>query len=472
MRAVDRWGLRRWTVVGVVVTLAVASVAAHASRGNVPTRAVGADEIARIARVNVSTAGVQASGASSGAVLSASGRYVAFVSGATDLVPRDLNHERDVFVRDLRMSTTTRSNMSSTGLESNGPSEKPAISADGRIVAFPSSATNLVTGDHNGFQDVFVRDRAAGTTTRVSEAVDGEANGPSLAALVSADGRVVAYSSDASNLVAGDRNANLDVFLTDPAGHGTRRVSTGAIGEPADRSEASSIDARGHVVAFRSYAPNLVLGDWNGIADVFVHDTDVAATERVNVSTDRVEADAATFRGMISGDGRFVGFRSRADDLVSGDTNDALDVFVHDRLTGATTRVSVASDGTQADSSGFDHGTRASFFMSRPFLSANGRYAAFTSRASNLVEGDRNGKADVFVHDLWSGRTIRVSLTVDGAEANGDSFVAGISGNGRVVAFTSLADDLVPGDTNGRRDVFVAWLRRPGGANPAAGALH
>src|SRR5262245_20488526 len=195
MRAVDRWGVRRWTVVGVVVTLAVAAVAAHASRGNVPTAAVGAHEIARTARVSVSTAGVQASRASSGAVLSASGRYVAFVSRATDLVPRDLNRERDVFVRDLRLSTTIRANVSSTGLESNGPSEKPAISADGRIVAFPSSATNLVAGDQNGLQDVFVRDRAAGTTRLVSEAVKGEANGQSLAALVSADGRVVAYSS-------------------------------------------------------------------------------------------------------------------------------------------------------------------------------------------------------------------------------------------------------------------------------------
>src|SRR5262249_25618012 len=154
------------------------------------------------------------------------------------------------------------------------------------------------------------------------------------------------------------------------------------------RSEASSIDAHGRVVAFRSYAPNLVVGDWNDLADVFVHDRRAAETERVNLSSSAVEADAATFRGMVSGDGRYVGFRSRADDLVPDDTNDALDVFVRDRVTGATTRVSVAGDGTQADSSGFDRSSRASFFMSRPYLSANGRYAAFTSRASNLVGGD------------------------------------------------------------------------------------
>jgi hypothetical protein len=213
-------------------------------------------------------------------------------------------------------------------------------------------------------------------------------------------------------------------------------------------------------VAFRSYAPNLVLDDWNGLADVFVHDRGTAWTERVNVSTVGKEADAATFRGMLSGDGRYVGFRSRADNLVPGDTNEALDVFVRDRATGITSRVSVASGGAQADASGFDHGWRASLFMSRPFLSANGRYAAFTSRAPNLVADDRNEKADVFVHDRWTGRTIRVSLTSDGTEADGDSFVAGISADGRIVAFTSLADNLVRGDTNGRRDVFVAWLRR------------
>src|SRR5262249_22126001 len=158
---------------------------------------------------------------------------------------------------------------------------------------------------------------------------------------------------------------------------------------------------------FRSYAPNLVTDDSNGVADVFVYDRGTAETERVNVSSLGAEADAATFRGMVSGDGRFVGFRSRANNLVPGDTNDALDVFVHDRVTGLTTRVSVASDGTQADARGFDGPDRGSAFMSRPFLSANGRYAAFTSRAPNLVEDDHNEKADVFVHDLWTGRTIR-----------------------------------------------------------------
>jgi Tol biopolymer transport system component len=445
------------TVAAIVMLLAF--VAAQTSRGNVRARAVDADAIALTARVNVSTTGTQSNGSTSGAVLSASGRYVAFVSAATILVAGDRNGLRDVFVRDLRTSWTSRVSVSSGEAESDGASTKPSISADGTVVAFPSAAANLVDRDWNGLQDVFVRDRAAGTTERVSVGPSGEANGVSLASLVSADGSVVVYSSEASNLVPGDRNGALDVFVTDTASHRTTRVGVGAASDPSDRSEASSVDAHGRRIAFRSYAPNLVADDANGLADVFVYDRGAAETERVNVSSVGAEADAATFRGMLSGDARFVGFRSRANNLVPGDTNDALDVFVHDRLTGLTTRVSVANDGSQADARGFDGPARASAFMSRPFLSASGRYAAFTSRASNLVDGDRNGKADVFVHDLWTGRTIRVSLAADGTESDGDSFVSGISADGRVVAFTSFADELVRGDTNRRRDVFVAWLR-------------
>ena len=451
-------GVRASMVVGAAVALVVALAAAQASRGNVRPRAVDADSVMRLARVNVGPAGVQADRSTSGAVLSASGQYVAFVSGARNLVRDDTNRLRDVFVRDLRTSWTTRVSTSSTGAESDGPSAKPSISADGSIVVFPSSATNLVAGDRNELQDVFVRDRARGITERLSDGPTGEANGASLAALVSANGRVVVFSSEASNLVSGDRNGALDVFVVDRAQGMTGRVGSGVESDPSDRSEASSVDARGRVVGFRSYAPGLVGHDSNGLADVFAYDRRAGVTQRVNVSTVGDQADAATFRGMVSGNGRFVGFRSRANNLVPDDTNDALDVFVHDRLLGLTTRVSVASSGAEADAAGLARSFRGSMFMSRPFLSANGRYAAFTSRAANLVRDDTNGKSDVFVHDLWTGRTIRVSLTANGIEANGDSFVSGISADGRVVAFTSLADDLVPGDTNGRRDVFVAWL--------------
>jgi Tol biopolymer transport system component len=454
----------RWQVSRLAALVLALVLLMSLTRSGTVGAAIDTGWVVHTTRVSVSTAGREGNGSSFGAAVSASGRYVAFSSAASSLVSRDRNERDDVFVHDLRTAVTTRASVSSAGAESDGPSLKPSISADGRVVAFPSSATNLVPGDRNGLQDVFVRDRIRRTTERIVAGERGEPNGPSLAALVSGNGKLVVFSSEASNLVPGDRNGALDVFVTEIAGRRMTRVGVEA-DERADRSEASSVDASGRVVGFRSFAANLVPDDQNGLADVFVYDRTGMTTERVNVSTDGAEAAGATFRGMVSGSGRFVGFRSRANNLVPGDTNDALDVFVHDRVTTRTTRVSVASDGSQAEPAGLDKWSRYSLFMSRPFLSADGRYAAFTSRASNLVVGDRNGKADIFVHDLWTGRTIIVSVGVDAEQANGDSFVCGISADGRVVAFTSLADNLVPDDTNGRKDVFVAVLR-PGRIAP------
>ena len=438
-------------------------VLAQAHARPVGAHVVAEDVVLRVDRANLSTGGAEADGSTFGAALSASGRFAAFTSAATSLVRGDRNGMTDVFVRDLVRRRTSRASISSSGAESDGHSKKPSISADGSVVAFPSSATNLVPGDRNGVTDVFVRDRAAGLTMRMSAGSEGESDALSLAALVSANGRTIVFSSNASNLVPGDDNGTMDVFVRDRVARRISRVSVGPFGESANRSEASSIDALGRIVAFRSYATNLVYGDWNGKADVFVFDRRTGLTERVNVSSTGDEARAATFRGVVSGDGRFVGFRSRATNLVPGDTNEALDAFVHDRWTGVTRRISVASDGEEANARGFDRSTRRNLFMSRPFLSADGRYAAFTSRASNLVPDDRNGVADVFVHDLLTGATSRVSVSAAGEEADAASFVSGISADGSVVAFTSNADNLVGGDTNGRRDVFVARLRLPDG---------
>ena len=458
-----------WWPAWIVNALGAATavlVLAQAQAQPVSAHVVAEDVVLRVNRANLSTHGVQADGATFGAVLSASGRFVAFVSGATSLVPGDRNGVTDVFVRDLVGRRTWRASISSSGAESDGPSMKPSISADGSVLVFPSTATNLVPDDRNGVSDVFVRDRAAALTERVSSGTEGEADGASLAALVSADGRTIVFSSDASNLVPADDNWTMDVFVTDRVTEQTSRVSVGPLGESPDRSEASSIDGRGRVVAFRSYAPNLVYGDWNGKADVFVFDRRTGLTERVNVSSTGDEARAATFRGVLSADGRFVGFRSRARNLVPDDTNHALDAFVHDRWTGVTTRISVASDGEEADAGGSDRPTRRSFFMSRPFLSANGRYAAFTSRASNLVPDDRNGVSDVFVHDLFTGATARASVSADGEEADAASFVSGISADGRALrsrrspTTSSSATRMGGGMCSSRFFAFPATLAR------------
>jgi Tol biopolymer transport system component len=199
-------------------------------------------------------------------------------------------------------------------------------------------------------------------------------------------------------------------------------------------------------VAFSSLASNLVPVDANGTYDVFVRDRQSGTTELVSVDSNAVQGNGDSDVPAISGDGRFVAFTSFASNLVTGDTNGFGDVFVHDRQGGTTVRVSVDSTGEQ--------GNGESGFL-RPAISADGRFVAFHSLASNLVALDTNGTEDVFVHDRQSGTTERVSLDSAGVQGNNGSFSASLSANGRYVTFDSVATNLVPGDTNGSQDIFI-----------------
>ena len=202
-------------------------------------------------------------------------------------------------------------------------------------------------------------------------------------------------------------------------------------------------------MVFSSDSTRLVPGDTNDKGDVFVHDRETGQTTRVSVASDGTQAndEAFYFYPSISADGRFVVYASAADNLVPDDTNNMWDIFLHDRETGQTTRVSVASDGTQANS-----------YVRTPSISANGRFVVFSSEADNLVPGDTNNREDVFLHDQQTGRTMLVSVADDGSQKNGGSYYPSISAGGRFSAFLSLANDLVTGDTNGVRDVFVRDL--------------
>jgi len=420
---------------------------------------------ARTERVNVSTTGEQANGMTFRGPMSASGRFVAFSSTATNLVPEDHNGVEDVFVRDRELNDTIRVSIATTGEEANGPSYLPLLSGDGRLVAFRSVATNLDPAGSQEVEGFFVHDLITGFTERIALGPTGE--NPSrprsgsrrevcdrwCVNAVSGDGSAFVFTSRGSRLVAGDRNGARDVFVR--AQGRTTRVTVGPMGEADGPSEGSSISADGRFVAFRSFASNLVRRDTNRVPDLFVRDRVRGVTKRVNVSTAGEEANRETFRPMLSADGRFVGFRSVATNLVPGDSNRALDVFVHDRATGKTKRISIATDRTQANARGMSALVRHTLFMSRPFLSRHGRFAAFTSRAPNLVRRDTNGHGDVFVHDLETRETVRVSVSDRGGEAMSDSRVTGISADGRVVGFMSAASNLVVRDTNGRRDYFV-----------------
>ncbi|WP_255689627.1 hypothetical protein [Actinoplanes sp. DH11] len=404
--------------------------------------------------VSISSGGAQSDDLSTmdvpNGVSTDNGRFVVFDSYATNLVAGDTNGERDIFVRDRQAGTTERVSVSSGGVQGDGSSFLSAISDNGRYVAFGSVAGNLVPGDTNGVQDVFVRDRQAGTTERVSlTAAGAQPNEESAVPAMSDDGNRVAFLSVATDMVPGDTNSFLDVFVRDRQAGTTVRVSVSSAaaqgnGEPS----LPHISGAGNHVSFASTADNLVPGDTNGEADLFVHDLQTATTQRVSVATGGGEADSASnSRSSMSDDGRFVGFESQAANLVAADTNGTTDAFVHDRQNATTERVSVSTGGVQGDAE-----------TAAPTLSDDGRLVAFPSVATNLVVSDTNGFGDIFVRDRQAATTERVSLSDGGAQGNSYSDLAFVSGDGRHVAFTSDASNLVASDTNGTGDVFVRDL--------------
>ena len=423
---------------GIVVNLS-------ASQNNATGLEIGTDQIINIENVVGGSGNDLITGnAAANALLGGSGNDV--INGDDEPVPMQ------------------RVSVSTGGAEGNAGSPNhfnsaggPAISGDGRYVAFNSAASNLVAGDTNNANDIFVYDRIAHTTERVSlasngaEQIDPSGFGSTATPSISADGRYVAFSSAAGNLVAGDTNGNSDIFVRDRTTSTTERVSVGPAGLQSNNySFDNAISGDGRYVAFRSGASNLVAGDGNGLDDIFVYDRVGQATERVSLASGGAEANGRSFQPVLSGDGRFVAFWSEASNLVPGDTNGqsstfaGRDVFVYDRTAHSIERVSVASDGTQAN----DGSESIS-------ISADGRYVAFTSFASNLVSGDTNNLQDIFVYDRFTHATERVTNGIGGAQADSFSSNPSLSADGRYVSFSSLASNLVANDTNGAVDVFV-----------------
>ncbi|MGP4087376.1 S8 family serine peptidase [Streptomyces sp. KR55] len=360
--------------------------------------------------------------------VSDNGQVIAFASPASNLVPEDTNGTLDIFVADRGAQTTERVSIASDGAQGNDFSLTPTLSPDGRYVGFNSGATNLVPGDTNRQTDAFVHDRVTGATERLSVASDGtQANGLSSAPSLSADGRYAVFNSDADNLVPGDTNNATDVFLHDRQTGATVRVSQAQDGAPAKgNSREQSISDDGRYVAFQSTAGNIVPGDTDGMIDVFVHD-------RVTGTTALVDGpDGENTSPQISGDGHVVAFSS------------GWQLYVHDLRTGKSEQVSVTGGGETADAWAF-----------AASLSSDGTKVAFYSDATNLTPDDTNGSSDVFVRDRTAGTTTQVSGGLEGAEGDGISDLPSISGNGRYVAFQSTSANLVGEDTNHHSDAFV-----------------
>lgn len=411
-------------------------------------------------RVSISTDGVQGGGDRPS--ISGDGRFVAFLSGASNLVSGDTNNKTDIFVHDRSTGETSRVSVSSSGTQSNNWSWTPSISADGRYVTFQSWATNLTPGDANlcdtdfdsqaddPCPDILVHDRDTGTTESVSvDSSETQANGWSSAPSISGNGRYIAFQSSATNLVTGDTNGTEDVFLRDRQEGTTVRVSVSSTGTQSNSlSSGAKISDQGGHIAFGSLASNLVAGDTNGYHDVFVHARDTGTTSRVSVSSSGLQGNAKSGYDAIaiSADGRYVVFDSDAYNFTPGEVAGFDDFFVHDRINAQTTMVSVDSMGRE--------GTCCNI-SDEVDISSDGRYVAFGSSSLDLVCGDTRLDYDIMVHDRTLGRTTRVSVGSAGQQGNGGSFYPSISDDGRHVAFSSVAPNLVPDDTNGQGDVFV-----------------
>jgi uncharacterized repeat protein (TIGR01451 family) len=387
------------------------------------------------------------------------GRFVVFASVASNLVPGDTNGVGDVFVRDRRTGVTERVSVGRKGVEGDGDSNflgistAPAISDDGRYVAFKSDASNLVKGDRNELTDVFVRDRAAGVTERISG--DGGGDDPGI----SPDGNFVAFVT-----FDFDGDFAQDIYLRDRAAGTVERISVSHDGSEVFGTSEDPVVASGPVVAFASSAANLVADDGESNVDVFVRDLSGPSpmTERVSVSSDEEPAgEFDTSRNpAITGDGRFVAFQSDARNFTAV-TQTALfsdDVFVRDRQDGTTVLASPNVAGGEASGQSED-----------PEISADGRFVSFASFASDLIAGtpDPDGELvrDAFVRDLQAGSTEMISVNSAHQDAtrdgNHDDVGAGpISADGLVTLMGTQADNLFAGDDNLVNDVYVSD-RRP-----------
>lgn len=432
-------------VTGVIVLVLAGTIGATAE----------ATTLTGTSRVSTSTAGTQANSFNDFPSVSADGRYVAFVSDATNLDPADTDVLDDIYLKDTVTGTLTYVSKPGAGLPgAKSNSLEPSVSADGQYVVFTSRSGNLVAGDLNGVEDVFRWSRSTGTIDRVSiaqGATPPDSNAVSGKPDVNGDGTVVVFESDATNLEATpDGNPSRDVFRKDMTTGAVTRLSVSTAGFTAGgfhRNPVISDD--GDVVAFDSNSPSLVTGDTNSRFDVFVRVVSAGTTSRVSVTSAGAQAlncpqgsNSGSLDPAISGDGDVVAFTSTCTDLVDDDTAGYNDIFVRDLDSGTTVRESVDDGGyTYVELLGDSFA---------PSLSEDGRFLAFWSNANNVDYTSAGiAGAEAFLRD----RAVQVNTALTPGT---NSLVPVVNGDGTAIAFSSTGSSVVPGDTNSATDVFVA----------------
>lgn len=385
--------------------------------------------------------------------ISGDGSLISFESEATNLSPEDNNPGSDIYLLTINPLIFDLISRTPQNRQGNRKSERSRISADGRFVVFESDASDLVANDNNGFRDVFLFNREQDTVERVSFTSNGqEPNGPSFHAQISRDGRFISFQSNATNMTSDEDNNQGDIFVLDrqtqaliripmndnEAGNGTS--DDGGLGVIGGK-HAQSRDA--NFIAFASDDPGLLPNGNDGFGQVYVYERATGNIELVSVNNQRERGNATSKEPSLSADGRFVAFESFANNLVPNDRNFQNDIFVRDRLLGTTERVSVNSNGEEADFVGDSVA---------PNISEDGRFVVFSSQATNLVPDDR-GFPDVFIFDRLSRRIERLSVTSTGAQANHYSSSPSISLDGRFITFETFASNIIPGDRNGFTDI-------------------
>ncbi|WP_172384181.1 PD40 domain-containing protein [Streptomyces sp. MNP-20] len=443
---------QRVTAVGAALTALCAMAVLSPGASAAPAAAPHTE------RLSVGPTGAQGNAASSGPAISADGRYVAFVSASRNLVAHDTNGTPDAFVRDLRTGTTERVSVRSDGKASHGVVREVSLSPDGRYVVFTSTADDLVRGDPNDLDDVFLHDRRTGRTERISPtgaSYDGLRGPLTYDPAVSGDGRYVAYASGAEDLVAGDANKRDDVFLYDRKKKTTELAQLGNDGKHGEGDAfgpAFAGDLGGRYVAFTSNASGLTdVEDHLSATDVFLRDRERHTTELISVPHG-YNRKTPSWGAALSGDARAVAFTSTSSVLrpEGPAPKSGHNVFLYDREAQRMRLVSAAADGTPADGDSDDVS-----------LSRTGRYAVFTSAATNLDPGnDGDSSTDVFLKDMQTGEVTLVSVETDlASEDTAPGPRTGVTEDGGAAVFDSPAGNLVPDDTNSAPDVFLRRLR-------------
>ena len=413
-------------------------------------------QVCTLERASIPYTGQEANGYSQAPSLSFDGRFVSFASLAYNLVPGDLNGFGDVFLFDRQTNTMELISINSSGVQANNHSGYNAISADGRMVAFGSLATNLDPRDTDTVSDIYVHDRLTKQTTLVSERLG---SGPSVQGCygvsISADGRYVAFDCIDDNVVPGDNNHWIDVFVRDLLTQTTELVSVGPQGQQSDQESLwPSISGDGRFVSFVSAATNWfpVGPQWGSGQDsgVFIRDRQLSATVPVSILSTGIMAPGICQSPTISADGRYVAYKTNCRLLTPGVFNYG-DLLRWDRTTGQTINVCYPSLGLRR---------QPSFF---PVLSADGRYVAFETLATNFTV-QRSRPPMVIWRDLETLATVCANDDWQGGPANNWANNAAISGDGRVVAFVSKATDLVPGASGA---VYHVYVRACDVASPA-----